>query len=86
VPVAEAKWNFYERYVSWDKFVSIPTKDATYDDCGEGSFATGYAHRGINVPRCVYVKANYIKCKPVCPPPCPVPMAPPPPMPMKVKK
>jgi len=33
------------------------------------------------VPRCVYVKANYVKM------PCgPVPMAPPPPMPMKVKK
>ena len=35
-----------------------------------------------NVPRCVYVKANYIKMKPVCG----VPMAPPPPMPCKVKK
>jgi hypothetical protein len=34
------------------------------------------------VPRCVYVKANYIKMKPVCG----VPMAPPPPMPCKVKK
>jgi hypothetical protein len=35
------------------------------------------------VPRCVYVKANYIKC----PPPCgPVPLAPPPPLPCKVKK
>jgi len=39
------------------------------------------------VPRCVYVKANYIKPKPVCGPVCgPVPMAPPPPMPAKVKK
>ncbi len=35
------------------------------------------------VPRCVYVKANYVKMKPVC---GPVPMAPPPPMPCKVKK
>ena len=35
------------------------------------------------VPRCVYVKANYVKCPPVC---GPVPMAPPPPMPSKVKK
>lgn len=35
------------------------------------------------VPRCVYVKANYVKCKPVC---GPIPMAPPPPMPCKVKK
>ena len=35
------------------------------------------------VPRCVYVKANYVKMKPVC---GPVPMAPPPPMPSKVKK
>jgi len=33
------------------------------------------------VPRCVYVKANYIK--PSC---SPIPMAPPPPMPCKVKK
>jgi len=39
------------------------------------------------VPRCVWVKANYIKpqCGPVCGP-APVPMAPPPPMPAKVKK
>jgi hypothetical protein len=39
----------------------------------------------IQVPRCVYVKANYVKpkCGPVC---GPVPMGPPPPMPMKVKK
>ncbi len=37
----------------------------------------------IQVPRCVYVKANYVKCKPVC---GPVPMAPPPPMPCKVRK
>lgn len=36
----------------------------------------------VKVPRCVYVKANYIKMKPVCG----VPMAPPPPMPVKVKK
>jgi hypothetical protein len=35
------------------------------------------------VPRCVYVKANYVKQKPVC---GPIPMAPPPPMPSKVKK
>ena len=35
------------------------------------------------VPRCVYVKANYVKCKPFC---GPVPLAPPPPMPCKVKK
>ena len=35
------------------------------------------------VPRCVYVKANYIKQKPVC---GPIPMAPPTPMPTKVKK
>ena len=35
------------------------------------------------VPRCVYVKANYVKQKPVC---GPVPMAPPCPMPTKVKK
>jgi len=35
------------------------------------------------VPRCVYVKANYVKCPPVC---GPVPMAAPPPMPMKVVK
>jgi hypothetical protein len=34
-------------------------------------------------PRCVYVKANYVKQKPYC---GPVPMAPPPPMPCKVKK
>jgi len=37
----------------------------------------------IKVPRCVYVKANYVKCPPVC---GPVPMAAPPPMPMKVMK
>ncbi len=37
----------------------------------------------IEVPRCVYVKANYVKQKPVC---GPVPMAPPCPMPAKVKK
>ncbi len=37
----------------------------------------------IKVPRCVYVKANYVKTKPAC---GPVPMAPPPPMPMKVTK
>lgn len=40
------------------------------------------------VPRCVYVKANYVKTK-CAPPMCgpgPVPMAPPPPMPMKVSK
>ena len=35
------------------------------------------------VPRCVYVKANYVKMKPVC---GPIPMAHQPPMPMKVKK
>lgn len=36
---------------------------------------------GTKAPRCVYVKANYVKQ------PCgPVPMAPPPPMPMKVRK
>jgi hypothetical protein len=37
------------------------------------------------VPRCVYVKANYIRqrCAPAC---GPVPMAPPPPMPVKVSK
>jgi len=35
------------------------------------------------VPRCVYVKANYIKCPPAC---GPVPLAAPPPMPCKVKK
>jgi len=35
------------------------------------------------VPRCVYVKANYVKTK--CAP-GPVPMAPPPPMPTKVSK
>ena len=34
-------------------------------------------------PRCVYVKANYVKTKPYC---GPVPMAPPPPMPVKVHK
>jgi hypothetical protein len=41
--------------------------------------------RPIKTPRCVYVKANYVKpkCGPVC---GPVPMGPPPPMPMKVKK
>ena len=37
----------------------------------------------IKVPRCVYVKANYVKCPPVC---GPVPMAAPAPMPMKVMK
>lgn len=37
------------------------------------------------VPRCVYVKASYIR--PACGPVCgPVPMAPPPPMPCKVTK
>jgi hypothetical protein len=35
------------------------------------------------VPRCVYVKANYVKMKPIC---GPIPMAPPPPLPCKVKK
>jgi len=35
------------------------------------------------VPRCVYVKANYVGCAPMC---GPVPMAPPPPMPQKVRK
>jgi len=43
----------------------------------------------IQVPRCVYVKANYVKCKPACGPmpmaSGPIPMAPPPPMPMKVR-
>jgi hypothetical protein len=39
--------------------------------------------RDHKVPRCVYVKANYVKMKPAC---GPVPMAPPPPMPMKVTK
>jgi hypothetical protein len=42
------------------------------------------------VPRCVWVKANYIRptCPPACGPPAcgPVPMAPPPPMPVKVTK
>ena len=41
------------------------------------------------VPRCVWVKANYIKptCAPACGPACgPVPMAPPPPMPARVTK
>lgn len=39
----------------------------------------------IKVPRCVYVKANYVK-QPRCAPPCgPVPMGPPPPMPMPMK-
>ncbi len=39
--------------------------------------------KGVEYPRCVYVKANYVRCPPVC---GPVPMAPPPPMPMKVQK
>jgi len=34
-------------------------------------------------PRCVYVKANYVKPKPYC---GPVPVAPPPPFPCKVRK
>jgi hypothetical protein len=35
------------------------------------------------VPRCVYVKANYVRCPPAC---GPVPMAAPPAMPTKVMK
>lgn len=35
------------------------------------------------VPRCVYVKANYVRTPPVC---GPVPMAAPPPLPCKVRK
>ncbi len=35
------------------------------------------------VPRCVYVKANYVRCPPAC---GPVPMAAPAPMPTKVMK
>jgi len=38
---------------------------------------------GAKDPRCVYVKANYVKTKPFC---GPVPMAAPQPMPIKVKK
>jgi hypothetical protein len=34
------------------------------------------------VPRCVYVKANYVRQRPAC---GPVPMAPPPPMPMPTR-
>jgi hypothetical protein len=92
VPVAEAKWNFYETGPAYWKdtgapaWAPIPTKVALWKDDCEGRFATARARIWETIPRCVYVKANYIKCKPVCPPPCPVPMAPPPPMPMKVKK
>jgi len=89
VPVAEAKWSFAEKYPMWDKLAPLPAgvlKQAHWKDDCEGSFVGGWVHPGVSRPRCVYVKANYIKCKPVCPPPCPVPMAPPPPMPMKVKK
>jgi hypothetical protein len=35
------------------------------------------------VERCVYVKANYVRCRPTV---GPIPMAPPPPMPCKVRK
>jgi len=48
----------------------------TYKDC----FGCGPTQK---VPRCVYVKANYVKCPPVC---GPVPVAAPPPMPMKMAK
>ncbi len=43
--------------------------------------AKGLCCKDEKFPRCVYVKASYVKM------PCgPVPMAPPPPMPMKVRK
>jgi len=62
------------------------------DDCVESTKKNRVAALSVEkMPRCVYVKANYLKpqCAPMCcpPPACgPVPMAPPPPMPAKVTK
>jgi len=84
VEIKDAGAEFVDKYVAWNKFVDIETNKTVTKGC-KTSYVGGAAHLLLKVPRCVYVRANYVKQPKVC---GPIMMAPPPPMPMpmKVKK